>query len=135
MSEAENRRLLARYVADVWDAADPETVRIFAGPRYRRHTSGSSGPLGVDAQVQRLVALRAAFPDITLTIDDVVAEGDRVAFRGTLRGTDRGEFLGIPATGRTVAVAIMDIIRVEGGLIAEHWGGPDLYDLARQLQG
>ena len=135
MSEAENRRLLARYVAEVWDAADPEAVRIFAGPGYRRHTSGSSEPLGVDAQVQRLVALRTAFPDITLTIDDVVAEGDRVAFRGTLRGTHRGEFLGVPATGRTVAVAIMDIIRVEGGLIAEHWGGPDLFDLARQLEG
>ena len=43
MSEAENRRMLARYVAEVWDAADPEAVRIFAGPGYRRHTSGSSG--------------------------------------------------------------------------------------------
>jgi predicted ester cyclase len=72
---------------------------------------------------------------MTLTIDDVVTEGDRVAFRGTLRGTHCGEFLGVPATGRTVAVAIMDIIRVEGGLIVEHWGGPDLYDLARQLEG
>jgi predicted ester cyclase len=133
MSAAENRELLARYVAEVWDAADPDAVRRFAGPGYRRHTS--AGPLDIDAQVQRLVALRAAFPDMTLTIDDVVVEGDRVAFRGTLRGTHRGEFLGVPATGRTVAVAIMDIIRVEGGLIVEHWGGPDLYDLTCQLDG
>jgi steroid delta-isomerase-like uncharacterized protein len=133
MSAAENRELMTRYVAEVWEAADPDAVRRFAAPDYRRHTS--TGPLDVDAQVQRLVALRVAFPDMTLAIDDVVAEGDRVAFRGTLRGTHRSAFLGVPATGRTVAVAIMDIIRVEGGLIVEHWGGPDLYDLTRQLEG
>ncbi len=132
MSTAENRRLLARYVADVWDAADPEAVRLFAGPGYRRHTSGRRA-LGVDTQVERLVALRTAFPDITLTIDDVVAEGDHMAFRGTLGDPPRSSSASRRPAGPSPSPSWTS--SVSRGLIAEHWGGPDLYDLARQLQG
>ena len=117
----------------MWGDADPEAVRRFVAPGYRRYTGASAEPLDIDDQVGRLHALRNAFPDISLSIDDVVAEDDRVAFRGTLRGTHRGEFLGIAATGREVVVTIVDIARIEDGRIIEHWGGPDLFDLNRQL--
>lgn len=130
---ADHRRLLEAYIRDVWEEGDPTAVARFAHPTYRRHLSALSPPLDLEHQIQRLVGLRAAFPDISITVEEVVVEGDRVAFRCVLRATHRGEFLGIPPTGGEVTVSLLDVIRIEDGLIAEQWGGPDLFDLARQL--
>lgn len=133
MSEADNKRLLQAYLHEVWAEHDPAAVERFAHPSYRRHLSYLAPPLDLAHQVERLTGLLAAFPDATITVEDVMAEGDRVAFRSVLRGAHLGEFLGIPPTGRQVAVGLIDVMRIEDGRIAEQWGGPDLYDLARQL--
>jgi predicted ester cyclase len=89
--------------------------------------------LDVDSQIERLVGFREAFPDVTIAVEDLIVEADRVAFRSTMRGTHLGEFAGIQPTGRQVTVALMDLIRIEDGRFAEQWGGPDLFDLLRQL--
>jgi predicted ester cyclase len=67
-------------------------------------------------------------------LEDIVAEGDRVAYRLTIRGTHRGPFLGVPPTGRRVTVSFFAIVRVEDGKLAEEWGGLDQSDLLRQLR-
>jgi steroid delta-isomerase-like uncharacterized protein len=133
VTATDNEALVHRYIHEVWDDGDPEAAARFAAPGFRRYTVAGAEPLDIAAQIQRLRSLRAAFPDISIEVEDVVAAGDRVAFRGTLRGTHEGEFLGIPATGRHVTVSLVDIIRVEDGRFAEHWGGPDFLDLVRQL--
>jgi steroid delta-isomerase-like uncharacterized protein len=76
---------------------------------------------------------RTAFPDIKMTADDVVADGDMVAVRYTVRGTHQGELLGIPATGRRVEVGGFDLMRFENGVIAEHWGLSDSMAMMQQL--
>ncbi len=86
-----------------------------------------------EGQKQRLTGFRAAFPDVALTLQDVVAEGDRLAFRSTIRGTHQGAFQGIAPTGVHVAVGLLDLVRIEAGQIVEQRGGPDLLDLLRQL--
>jgi steroid delta-isomerase-like uncharacterized protein len=133
VTEEANRELLARYVREVWTAGDPEAARRFLAPGFRRHVSATTPPLGVEQQIERLHGLRAALPDAELGVDEVVVEGDTVAFRSTLRGTQRGPLLGIPATGREVTVRLVDMIRIEDGLFAEQWGGPDMLDLVMQL--
>ena len=133
MSAAAHRALLARYVEEVWDKGNLAALDDFLAPDYRRHGSPTAAPLTRDGQKQRLAAFRAGFPDAALTLEDVLAEGDRVAFRSTLRGTHAGEFLGVAPTGARVAVALLDVVRVRGGRIVEQWGGPDLLDLLRQL--
>ncbi len=97
--------------------------------------TASLPPLDRGAQRDRLEGFRTAFPDVTIELEDVVAEDDRVAFRSTMRGTHLGEFLGIGPTGRTVEVGLVDIIRIQDGRFAEQWGGPDLFDLVGQLEG
>jgi predicted ester cyclase len=82
-------------------------------------------------QLFRMV--RAAFPDLHITIDDLIAEGDRVAARVTLRGTHRGEFLGFAPTGNKIAYGAIDISRFVDGKLVEHWGVPDYLDLMQQL--
>ena len=78
-------------------------------------------------------ALRAAFPDLRFEINDLIAEGDKVAAYVTMRGTHLGEFMGVPATGKSVEYDIIDIIRLQDGMCTEHWGVDDQLGLLKQL--
>jgi predicted ester cyclase len=77
--------------------------------------------------------LFAAFPDIQYTLEDLLAEGDRVVARFTARGTQTGVFQGIPATGSTAAVSSIAIYRLAGGKVAEQWLEYDQLGLLQQL--
>jgi len=134
MSERENKDLLARYFSEVWGEANVSALSDFLSPSYKRHVSAIHPPIDLAGQIERLEAFRAAFPDIALSVEDVIAEGDQVAFRSTMRGTHLGEFAGIAPTGRRVTVQLVDVIRIEDGAIVEQWGGPDLFDLLQQLR-
>ena len=136
MSTTDSLAVVRRYAEEVWDPSnpfDPDVLRRYFSPSLKRYTSAVSPPLDPEAQIARLQGIRTAFPDVTIVADDYVAEGDTVVVRATLRGTHRGEFLGIPATGRPVQATIVDFIRIEDGLIAEQWGGPDVFDMLRQI--
>ena len=74
-----------------------------------------------------------AFPDMQLTIDDQVAEGDRVVTRFTARGTHDGEFQGVPATGRSVSMQVISIVRIVDGVIVEEWEQGDQMGMMGQL--
>ena len=135
MSEAENAALVRRLLADLRHGWQPATVEKYFSPDYRRHLTATSTPLTREEQAQRATRLRVAFPDAQATLEDMVAEGDRVAYRLTIRGTHTGEFLGVPASGRPVAVSLIAIVRVVEGKIVEEWGGLDQPDLIRQMRG
>jgi predicted ester cyclase len=89
--------------------------------------------LNREGQIERIGGFREAFPDVMLVVEEVTAEDDRVAFRSTMRGTHLGEFAGIQPTGYEVTVGLLDAIRIEDGQFAEQWGGPDVFDMLRQL--
>lgn len=133
MSSEDNKSLVQRYLDEVWQKGNLAAVDEFLAPHYRRYLSPTAEPLDVAGQKQRLAGFRAAFPDVRLTLEDIFAEGDRVAFRSTMRGTHQGLFLGLAPTGRSVTVSLLDVIRVENGRLVEHWGGPDLLSLAQQV--
>ena len=105
--------------------------RFFA-PDYVDHSRPGlpPGPEGVTAFI---AVVRAAFPDLVVGIADTVAEGDKVAVRGTLRGTHRGEFLGIPPTGKPFAVSFIDLNRIAGGKLVERWASQDDLGMLQQL--
>lgn len=134
MSAEANGQLLTRYVQEVWDKGDLDALERFLSPGFKRHVSPTLPPLDRSGQIKRLRGFRSAFPDITLTVEDVVAGDDRVAFRSTIRGTHRGPFAGRAATEKQITVGLVDIVRIEGGLFVEQWGGPDMSDLFRQLE-
>lgn len=133
MSPDESKQLLERYVAEVWENGNLDALRDFLAADYRRHVSPTLPPLDLEEQTQRLAGFRSAFPDIELKVAEVIAEGDRIAFRSTITGTHRGELAGLPPTGKQISVGLVDVIRVEDGRFAEQWGGPNMADLFRQL--
>jgi len=135
MSEADNKALVRRLLEELRDGWHPATVEKYFAPDYRRHNTATSTPLTREEQRQRASRLRAAFTDAQVTLEDIIAEGDRVAYRLTIRGTHTGEFLGVPASGRRVAVSFFAIVRIADGKLVEEWGGLDQPDLIRQMRG
>jgi predicted ester cyclase len=79
--------------------------------------------------------MRSAFSEFTMTIEDILAEGDRVVVRAKMPGTHQGDFMGIPVTGRQIDVAFADFLRFEGGKVVEHWGVTDTGAMMEQLNG
>ena len=89
----------------------------------------------IDTFKETFAEAREGFPDLGITIEDVMAEGDRVAARVVMRGTHRGEFQGITPTGKRVEVRAIDMFRISNGKIVEHWGhADDPRDFLRQSQ-
>ena len=130
---ASARELLEIYLDRVWARKDLAALDDLLGLGYRRHVSALLEPLTIDGQRARLGAMQAAFPDASIELGQVVAEGDLVAFQSIMRGTHQGAFRGLPPTGRSFTVHLVDLVRVQDGRIVEHWGGPDMLDLLTQL--
>ena len=133
MSTEDNKLLVRRYVEQILNRGNMAVADELLAPNYKRYISPSAVPLTVDVQRQRLAGIRAAFPDWHLTLEDIIAEEDRVAFRATIRGTHKGAFQNVAPTGKEVTVSALDIVRIENGKFIEHWGGPDLFNLLQQL--
>ena len=79
----------------------------------------------IDTFKETFSEARKAFPDMRVTVEDLLAEGDRVAARVTMRGTHRGEFQGLAPTGKWIQVRAIDMFRISNGKIVEHWGHAD----------
>ena len=131
MSAEKHKLLVQRYIDEVWNGR--QSAAPFFAPHYRRYLSATAPALTGDEQQQRISGFHSAFPDLHFMVEDLVAEGDRVVFRATMRGTHRGEFRDIAPTGKPVTITVLDIVRVEQGLFAEQWGGLDLWALLQQL--
>ena len=135
MSAADNTALVRRLLERLRDGWTVATVEEFFAPTYRRYLTATTPPITRDQQRERASRLRTAFPDAGATLEDLVAEGDRVAYRLTIRGTHRGEFLGMAPTGKFVTVTFIAIVRLADGKIVEEWGGLDQTSLVNQLRG
>jgi predicted ester cyclase len=90
-------------------------------------------PPTVEGLKGSIKSLRTAFPDLTLTVEAVVTDGDMVWGRATARGTHLGPFMGMPPSSKTFAIQVFDMCRFENGRIVEHWGVPDRFALMAQL--
>jgi predicted ester cyclase len=90
-------------------------------------------PATVDGLKSSIMNLRAAFPDLSLTVEDLVTDGDMVWGRATARGTHRGSFMGMAPTNKQFSIQVFDMCKFDNGLIVEHWGVPDRFALLAQL--
>ncbi len=131
MSEA-NKALVRRMYEEAWNQGRLDVLDEICAPDY--YGTGPYGDERGPEGVKRGVAnRRKAFPDIRATIEDILAEGDRVACRITFSGTHRGEFRGIAPTGRRVLWTGIWIYRVADGKLVERWHNWDLMGLLKQL--
>ena len=131
MSE-KNKAQVRRVIEEIYNRGDLDVVEEVAARDLIIHTA-SEEIRGHDGVKRYVAALRAGFPDLRLTIEDQIAEGDMVATRWTARGTHAGEFQGIAPTGREIRVAGTDIDRIIDGKTVECWAQVDELGLMQQL--
>ncbi len=129
MPEEGNKDLVRRWVKEAWIGHNPKAIPEFFARDYA--VNGEEiGPEGVKRSVEWLMA---TFGDPSVDIDDLVAEGDKVVMRWTLRGEHVGVFLGVAPTGRTIELRGINVYRMAGGRIAENHEVVDIHGLLRQL--
>ena len=134
MSLAENKAL-ARRSFEAFNQRDLAAADEIYAPSYVLHNpiAPPDLPRGPDGVRQQHAGYLAAFPDAQITVEDLIAEGDRVAVRVTVRGTHQGTFIGVAPTGRRVTLEAITIYRVDAGKIVEDWTIADIPGLLQQL--
>lgn len=128
-----NKELMERFYAEVVNAGNLDLIDELLAPDFVEYEEVPG--LGNDREAVRQFfgVIRAGFPDIAFTPEKMLAEGDLVSARVTIRGTHEGEFMGVPATGRSVEFQAMDIVQFADGVATAHWGVSDLMSLMVQL--
>jgi steroid delta-isomerase-like uncharacterized protein len=132
----QNKAVARKFFDEVFNTGKVELLEKFVAADAVEHElfQGQKEPVLVIDQVKLFLGqLRAAFPDLKAEIKDLVAEGDKVVARIVLTGTHKGDFNGIPATGKTVSFDAIDIIRFANGKCVEHWGVTDEAGLMAQI--
>jgi len=129
---ADNKEIVKRYYLDVLNQGRLEVLDDIAAADHVENDPFPWQTQGIDGLRQRVASIQAAF-NPQFTLEDVIGEGDRVVVRWTNRGTHRGEFFGVPPSGKEVVVSGIDIHRLSDGRLAEHWDEVDLFGLMTQL--
>jgi predicted ester cyclase len=124
MSVEENKALVRREQEELWNhTGNLDAAQELFAPNY------------ADAARQEAEDFRRGFPDVVSTIEDLIAEGDKVVARWRSRATHQGEYMGIPPSGEEVEFTGISVYRIEGGKIAESWNSEDQLGLLRQIGG
>lgn len=132
MSIEQNKTLIRRYYDEVLNGGNTRLLEEIAVSDYVEHDPIPGQTIGLTGLEQRVGMLRGAFQP-HFTLEDIIAEGDRVVVRWINRGTHVGEFMGIPPTGKSFSITGIDIHRLSGGKMAEHWHVVDLFGQMQQL--
>jgi len=130
---SEQNKAVVRRWTEVWNGADPSLLHDLATEDIHFRSSGIPASRGIDGLAQVIHDLRAAFPDGAFTNDELVAEGDTVVNRWTFRGTQQGEWMGQPASGRKVEITGTATNHLRGGKIAEQLTDWDAMAMMQQL--
>ncbi len=128
--EEKNTAAVRRWYNEVMNKGDMKAFEELVDPKYVEQDVTPGYPANKAGLASFVKAFRSAFPDLQVTINDIVAKGDKVWCYATFRGTHKGEFMGMAATGKKIEVHAFDIVRCVNGKGVEHWG---LFDNATMM--
>lgn len=134
MSVTDHNKQLCRDYFKAFLAADDAWWHAHIAPGFQRHDPGLPfkvvGPAGVKALAE---ALLPGIPDMQLPIEDIIAEGEKVLVRLRVKGTHGGPLMGMPASGRKIDIAVLDLFQIRDGKLIEHWALLDNLGMLKQL--
>lgn len=133
MTDADAKNLIRRFVQEVQSDGRLELLDHYMAPTFTDHSALPGFAPDREGVRQLFGALRAAFPDLQVTIHDQVAESGRVVTRKSFTGTHDGEFMGIPASGNSIDFEVIDILQVNDDQITDHWMVGDMLRLMQQV--
>ena len=115
----DNKAVYRDFIQKVFNEGRLDLLDQFLAPGYVIQDSPPGTKAGAEGVRDVVTMFRSAFPDLEITLDEVIAEGETVASRATLRGTHKGDFLGVPATGRSISVPSLTMVRIVEGRLVE----------------
>ena len=131
---SEENKAAVRAMFEAWSTGDLGVVDEIVAPDASDHDPyNPHGGEGAEGLKKTMAMYREAFPDVRFTIEDQIAEGDKVVTRWTATGTHQGELMGAPATGKTSTISGIGIDRFEDGKIVEAWNSWDTLGMFQQL--
>jgi len=133
MSTEANKAFVRRFFEELFNKRHLALAGELMAPEAISHAAPPGTVDGPDGIMQVVTMLSSAFPDQHTTIEDVIAEGDKVVVSATFSGTHQGTFLGIPPTGKHFSQRQIHILRITDGKVAEHWAVMDDLAMLRQL--
>ena len=133
MGTEENKAAARRFLDEVINQGNVAIVDEMTAPVFVDHSSPPGVPPGNEGFKTWVTMFRAAFPDLHYTVEDEIAEGDRIVQRTTAHGTMQGDFMGMPASGKSATWHEIHITRFSGGKAVEHWGVVDQLGMLVQL--
>lgn len=134
MSIEQNKALVSRLVEEILNQKNLSVIdETFSSDFVENEELPPGIPPGREAPRALFSMLHNAFPDFKATIEHLIAEGDNVVLHMTWTGTQEGEFMGMPPTGKRMSINVIDIVRVADGKYVEHWGVMDQAALMQQL--
>jgi steroid delta-isomerase-like uncharacterized protein len=125
-AEEKNKALARKFFEEAWGKGNLAAVDEFIAAEYVMYPLTSGLPPGPEGTKRAITTYRTAFPDLKVTVEDIFAAADRVAFRWSFRGTHLGDWLGIPPTGNHMAATGISVYRMAGGKVVENWTNIDL---------
>lgn len=132
MTIQENKAIVRRFIERVYNAGDTDFVDVIVDPGFLRH--GIGGTMHRPQIIKnRVAAVRSAFPDFHITIEDQIAEDDKVVTRQTHRGTHKGTFMGVAPTDVKIETTETSVLRIADGKICEVWVNVDLLTMMQQI--
>ena len=133
MTPETNKLVMRRFTEFINTASEKLAAELIA-PGAIFHIPGRHEPMrGPAGYITIIKMMREGFPDIQWTLEEMVAEGDKVAARFTMQGTHQGAFFGVPPTGKTIVVQAMNFYRLSGGQLVDEHGQPDMLELLQQI--
>ena len=133
MSLEDNKAIIRAYVEAVWNQQQLDRADEFMAPDFLDHASLPGQAPGLAGAKNKWAMYQAGIPDLRVTIEDLVAEGDKVGVRRTYEGTHKGELLGVPPTGNHIQFGGISIFRLIRGKITESWEQVNLLALMQQV--
>jgi steroid delta-isomerase-like uncharacterized protein len=133
MSTEDNKALVRRFYDEVFNNKNMAGVDAFVAPNVIDHSLPPGAPGEIEGVRQTITMFLTAFPDLNLTLEDIIAEGDKVVVRWTMRGTHQGASLGMPPTGKQFTLPGISLVRLDGGMAAETWVSFDQLVMLQQL--
>jgi steroid delta-isomerase-like uncharacterized protein len=133
MSTEDNKALVRRFYDEVFNNKNMAGVDAFVAPNVIDHSLPPGAPGEIEGVRQTITMFLTAFPDLHLTLEDIIAEGDKVVVRWTMRGTHQGASLGMPPTGKQFTLPGISLVRLDGGMAAETWVCYDQLVMLQQL--
>jgi steroid delta-isomerase-like uncharacterized protein len=133
MTAEDNKARVRGLYEEIFNRRGLGAIADYFSPDVVDHAVASGAPAGIEGVRQTITMFLGAFPDLSMALEDLVAEGDRVVARWTMRGTHRGASLGMPPTGKPLSLPGVSVLRIAGGKVVETWVAFDQLGMLRQL--